>query len=100
MSGTYIADPTDTSGYNNDKTGVSFVTFDSTSGSSGSPTPRIFVGVATNTSSNLFVSHDAGSTCKYIFPEGPRRSFRRSYRVYHSWNEFILDASQGYSLPC
>ncbi|GJE86057.1 glycoside hydrolase family 74 protein [Phanerochaete sordida] len=60
--GTYQADPTDTSGYNSDKMGVSFVTFDSTSGSSGKATPRIFVGVATNTSSNLFMSNDAGST--------------------------------------
>ena len=40
------------------------MTFDSTSGSSGSATPRIFVGVATVGSSNLFVSDDAGSTCK------------------------------------
>ncbi|KIP12012.1 carbohydrate-binding module family 1 protein [Phlebiopsis gigantea 11061_1 CR5-6] len=60
--GTYEADPTDTTGYNNDKQGVAFVTFDSTSGSSGTATPRIFVGVGTNTGSNLFMSNDAGST--------------------------------------
>lgn len=65
FAGTYEPDPTDTSGLNNDKIGVSFVTFDSTSGKSGSATPRIFVGVATVGSSNLFVSSDAGSTCKY-----------------------------------
>ncbi|KAI0348095.1 family 74 glycoside hydrolase [Trametopsis cervina] len=65
-AGSYIPDPTDTSGYNNDKTGVSFVTFDSTSGSSGKATPRIFVGVATNTASNLFVSNDAGTTWSAI----------------------------------
>lgn len=62
-SGTYEPDPTDTTGYNNDKIGVSFVTFDSTSGSSGKATPRIFVGVATQGSANLFMSNDAGSTC-------------------------------------
>ncbi|KAF7793713.1 hypothetical protein EIP86_004829 [Pleurotus ostreatoroseus] len=61
-TGTYVPDPTDTSGYNNDKIGVSFVTFDSTSGSSGKATPRIFVGVATQGSANLFMSNDAGST--------------------------------------
>lgn len=64
-TGTYVPDPTDTSGYNSDKQGIAFVTFDSTSGSSGSATPRIFVGVGTNTSSNLFMSNDAGSTCEY-----------------------------------
>ncbi|KAI0793439.1 Oligoxyloglucan reducing end-specific cellobiohydrolase [Abortiporus biennis] len=61
-TGTYVPDPTDTSGYNNDKIGISWVTFDSTSGSSGKATPRIFVGVANKGSSNIFVSNDAGST--------------------------------------
>ncbi|KAI0704899.1 hypothetical protein BC835DRAFT_1410239 [Cytidiella melzeri] len=64
--GTYVVDPTDTTGYESDKMGVSFVTFDSTSGSSGTATPRIFVGVATVGSSNLFVSNDAGSTWSAI----------------------------------
>ena len=40
---------------------VSFVKFDNVSGSPGSPTPRIFVGLFT-TGTNLFVSNDAGST--------------------------------------
>ncbi len=65
-TGTYVPDPTDTSGYNSDKIGISWVTFDSTSGSSGKATPRIFVGVANNGSDNIFVSNDAGSTCKTI----------------------------------
>ncbi|KAJ7655091.1 hypothetical protein DFH06DRAFT_1413528 [Mycena polygramma] len=43
-------------------TGIAWVTFDSTSGTSGSPTPRIFVGVANQGSSNIFVSTNAGST--------------------------------------
>ncbi|TFY77051.1 hypothetical protein EWM64_g6961, partial [Hericium alpestre] len=60
--GTYIPDPTDTSGYNSDKIGVAWVTFDSTSGSSGTATPRIFVGVVTNATNNVFVSQDAGSS--------------------------------------
>lgn len=62
--GTYAPDPTDTTGYNSDKMGLSFVTFDSTSGKTGSATPRIFVGVANLGSTNVFVSNDAGSTCK------------------------------------
>ncbi|CDO72307.1 Glycoside Hydrolase Family 74 / Carbohydrate-Binding Module Family 1 protein [Trametes cinnabarina] len=60
--GTYVPDPTDTSGYNNDIMGLSWVTFDSTSGSSGKATPRIFVGVANKGSDNIFVSTDAGAT--------------------------------------
>ncbi|RPD82611.1 Oligoxyloglucan reducing end-specific cellobiohydrolase [Lentinus tigrinus ALCF2SS1-7] len=59
--GTYVPDPTDTSGYNNDIMGLSWVTFDTTSGSSGKATPRIFVGVANKGSDNVFVSDDAGS---------------------------------------
>ncbi|KAK0473162.1 hypothetical protein IW261DRAFT_1658654 [Armillaria novae-zelandiae] len=61
-TGTYVPDPTDTSGYNSDIIGISWVTFDSTSGSSGSATPRIFVGVANQGSSNIFVSENGGST--------------------------------------
>ncbi|KAJ8495839.1 hypothetical protein ONZ51_g1485 [Trametes cubensis] len=60
--GTYVPDPTDTSGYNSDIMGLSWVTFDSTSGSSGKATPRIFVGVANKGSNNIFVSTDAGAT--------------------------------------
>jgi hypothetical protein len=44
-------------------TGIAWVTFDSTSGTAGSPTPRIFVGVANQGSSNIFVSTNGGSTC-------------------------------------
>ena len=65
--GTYAPDPSDSSGINSDKTGITFVTFDSTSGSSGSATPRIFVGVASVGSPNLFVSDDAGTTCNETF---------------------------------
>ena len=69
--GNYAPDPTDTTGYNSDILGISFVTFDSTSGTNGNATPRIFVGGASNGTSNIFVSNDAGSTCKYtdsIYP--------------------------------
>ncbi|KAG7450325.1 Oligoxyloglucan reducing end-specific cellobiohydrolase [Guyanagaster necrorhizus] len=61
-AGTYVPDPTDTTGYNSDIIGISWVTFDSTSGSSGFATPRIFVGVANQGSSNIFVSENGGST--------------------------------------
>ncbi|TBU35178.1 Oligoxyloglucan reducing end-specific cellobiohydrolase [Dichomitus squalens] len=62
--GTYVPDPTDTTGYNNDIQGLAWVTFDSTSasGKNGTATPRIFVGVANKGTDNIFVSNDAGST--------------------------------------
>lgn len=93
--GTYVPDPTDTSGYNSDiigkhspsdfskvstlntkPKGVSWVTFDKTSGSSGSATPRIFVGVASMGSNNVFVTNDGGSTCKLLifFGFSPQKS--------------------------
>ncbi|KAG6850815.1 hypothetical protein H0H93_008118 [Arthromyces matolae] len=60
--GTYIPDATDTTGYNNDIIGISWVTFDKSSGTSGSATPRIFVGVANINSSNIYVSTNGGSS--------------------------------------
>ncbi|THH34158.1 hypothetical protein EUX98_g40 [Antrodiella citrinella] len=69
-TGTYVVDPTDTTGYNSDEMGVAWVTFDSTSGSSGEPTPRIFVGVASVGVDNVFVSNDAGSTWSAVTPQG------------------------------
>ncbi|VDB99838.1 unnamed protein product [Peniophora sp. CBMAI 1063] len=64
--GTYVPDASDTSGYNSDPIGVAWVTFDSTSGSSGTATPRIFVGVVSNGTDNVFVSNDSGSTWSAI----------------------------------
>ncbi|QRV77897.1 glycoside hydrolase family 74 protein [Ceratobasidium sp. AG-Ba] len=61
-TGTYIADPSDTTGYNSDKIGIAWITFDSTSATSGTATPRIFVGVANAGSNSIFVSNDAGAT--------------------------------------
>ncbi|KAJ7225786.1 hypothetical protein GGX14DRAFT_422376 [Mycena pura] len=42
--------------------GIAWVTFDTTSGTSGSPTPRIFVGVANLGSTNIYMTTNAGST--------------------------------------
>ncbi|KAF8922364.1 glycoside hydrolase family 74 protein [Mucidula mucida] len=60
--GNYAPDPTDSTGYNNDLIGIAWVTFDASSGAAGSATPRIFVGVASNGTDNIFVSEDAGSS--------------------------------------
>lgn len=63
LLGTYIQDPSDASGIASDIIGISWVTFDSTSGTAGSATPRIFVGVANLGANSVFVSDDAGATC-------------------------------------
>ncbi|KAJ7597257.1 hypothetical protein C8J56DRAFT_919622 [Mycena floridula] len=60
--GTFIPDPTDTTGYNSDILGIAWVTFDSTTGTAGQATQRIFVGVANKGSNNIFVSTNGGST--------------------------------------
>ncbi|KAK6082204.1 glycoside hydrolase family 74 protein [Seiridium cupressi] len=60
--GTYAADPSDTNGYNSDIEGLTWVTFDSTSGITSGATSRIFVGVADNITDSVYVSDDAGST--------------------------------------
>lgn len=64
LSGSFIPDPSDTSGYNSDKIGIAWVTFDKSSGSSGSATPRIFVGVANKGSNSVYVSTNGGSSCE------------------------------------
>ncbi|KAL2825046.1 hypothetical protein BDW59DRAFT_161995 [Aspergillus cavernicola] len=65
-TGTYVQDSSYS--YTADIVGIAWVTFDPTSGSSGSPTPRIFVGVA-NTGQSVFVSEDAGATWKWVSGE-------------------------------
>ncbi len=60
-SGPYVQDATDTTGYLSDPQGVYFETFDPRTGSKGSATQTIYVGVA-DSSAPLWVSHDGGST--------------------------------------
>ncbi|KAI0517950.1 glycoside hydrolase family 74 protein [Xylaria bambusicola] len=60
--GSFVPNPTDTTGYNSDPQGVAFVTFDSTSGTTSGATSRIFVGTADNTTSSVWVTEDSGRT--------------------------------------
>ncbi|KAF8319958.1 Oligoxyloglucan reducing end-specific cellobiohydrolase [Clavulina sp. PMI_390] len=60
--GTYIIDPSDSTGYESTAVGIAFVTYDSTSSTSGTATPHIFVGVDSNGTSNIFESKDGGSS--------------------------------------
>lgn len=61
-TGTYIPDASDSNGYNSDKIGLTWVTFDSTSGLVNGATSRIFVGTADNTTASVYVTNDAGAT--------------------------------------
>ncbi|KAF8861275.1 Oligoxyloglucan reducing end-specific cellobiohydrolase [Acephala macrosclerotiorum] len=59
--GTYVADSTDTSGYNNDIDGLAAIAFDPTSPLKNGSTSRIYVRTADRNSST-WVSNDAGET--------------------------------------
>ncbi|MFH9859429.1 cellulose binding domain-containing protein [Streptomyces sp. NPDC017202] len=59
--GNYVQDPSDTSGYASDNQGIVWVTFDESTGTSGSATKTIYVGVA-DTANAVYRSTDAGAT--------------------------------------
>ena len=59
--GDYVEDASDTTGYESDNEGVSWVAFDKASGTSGSATPTIFVGVA-DLQNTVYESTNGGST--------------------------------------
>lgn len=59
--GNYAQDPSDTSGYASDNQGIVWVTFDESTGTSGSATKTIYVGVADKDNA-VYRSTDAGAT--------------------------------------
>ncbi|MEV6498054.1 cellulose binding domain-containing protein [Streptomyces prunicolor] len=59
--GNYVQDPTDTSGYAGDNQGIVWVTFDESTGTAGSATRTIYVGVADQANA-VYRSTDAGAT--------------------------------------
>ena len=63
-TGPFSEKPSDTSGYQSDPVGVTWVTFDPASGTPGSTTKTIYVGVADNRSGadNIYRSTDGGAT--------------------------------------
>jgi hypothetical protein len=54
-----------------DRVGIAWVTFDQTTGTKGSPTRCIFVGVASVGQDNVFVSEDSGATCNVFLCQLP-----------------------------
>ncbi|GAB2896364.1 xyloglucanase [Streptomyces deserti] len=59
--GNYVQDPGDTSGYASDNQGIVWVTFDESTGTSGSATKTLYVGVADKDNA-VYRSTDAGAT--------------------------------------
>jgi Cellobiohydrolase A (1,4-beta-cellobiosidase A) len=63
--GNYVQDSTDTSGYASDNQGIVWVTFDESTGTSGSATQTIYVGVADKDNA-VYRSTDGGTTWSRI----------------------------------
>ncbi|MGW4911640.1 cellulose binding domain-containing protein [Streptomyces sp. NPDC004270] len=59
--GNYVQDPTDTSGYASDNQGITWVTFDESTGTAGTATKTVYVGVA-DLQNSVYRSTDAGAT--------------------------------------
>ncbi|MCX4978586.1 cellulose binding domain-containing protein [Streptomyces sp. NBC_00620] len=83
--GNYVQDPTDTSGYASDNQGIAWVTFDESTGSSGSATQTVYVGVADKDNA-VYRSTDAGATWSRL-PGQP---------TGYLSHKGVLDATNGY----
>ncbi|WP_210582438.1 cellulose binding domain-containing protein [Streptomyces sp. GESEQ-4] len=83
--GNYAQDPSDTSGYASDNQGIVWVTFDESTGTAGSATRTIYVGVADKENA-VYRSTDAGATWSRVAgqPTG--------YLAHKG----VLDATNGY----
>jgi xyloglucan-specific exo-beta-1,4-glucanase len=93
-TGTYRQTPGDTTGYANDIMGLTFVTFDSTSGTTGGATSRIFVGVADNTTASIYVSNDAGSTWSALAGQ-PKTYFPHKCKLQPTEKALYISYSDG-----
>ncbi|WP_369263887.1 cellulose binding domain-containing protein [Streptomyces sp. R35] len=83
--GNYVQDSTDTSGYASDNQGIVWVTFDESTGTSGSATQTVYVGVADKDNA-VYRSTDGGATWSRLAgqPTG--------YLAHKG----VLDAANGY----
>ncbi|KAK0629028.1 glycoside hydrolase family 74 protein [Bombardia bombarda] len=93
-TGTFVQDPSDTNGYYSDKTGLTFVTFDSTSALASGATSRIFVGVADNTTASVYVSNDAGVSWKAVADQ-PKTFFPHKCKLQPTEKALYFTYSDG-----
>ncbi|KAG8169517.1 hypothetical protein KVR01_000262 [Diaporthe batatas] len=94
-TGTYRADPSDSTGYNSDIQGLAFVTFDTTSAVTNGATSRIFVGTASNgTQQAVWQSTDAGATWSAVAGQ-PAAFFPHKARISPSEKVLYLTYSDG-----
>ncbi|WP_435228827.1 cellulose binding domain-containing protein [Streptomyces sp. Tue6028] len=84
-AGNYVQDATDTSGYASDNQGIVWVTFDESTGTKGSTTQTVYVGVADKDNA-VYRSTDGGTTWSRLAgqPTG------------HLAHKGVLDAANGY----
>jgi xyloglucan-specific exo-beta-1,4-glucanase len=92
--GTFIPDPSDVGGYNGDIVGLTFVTFDSTSGLTNGATSRIFVGTADNVTASVYVSNDAGATWAPVAGQ-PGKFFPHKCKLQPAEKALYLTYSDG-----
>lgn len=64
--GNYVRDPDDPFGYHSQPTGIVWVTFDPSSGTPGSPTGRIFAGVADEDGTTVYRTTNAGASWELV----------------------------------
>lgn len=84
--GTYAQDPTDTYGYLSQLQGVTWVTFDPSSGSAGSASQTIYVGVA-DKANPVYRSTDGGATWAPL--AGTPTNYLAHKGVYDAVNKFL-----------
>lgn len=88
--GTYAADPTDVNGYQSQLQGVTWVTFDPSSGSAGSTSQTIYVGVA-DKANPVYRSTDGGVTWAPV--PGTPTGYLAHKGVYDSVNRVLYIAT-------
>ncbi|GKT91280.1 glycoside hydrolase family 74 protein [Colletotrichum tofieldiae] len=91
--GTFRAGPAGDE-YSGDIQGLNFVTFDPTSAAVGGATSRIFVGVAENATSSIYVSNDAGSTWSAVAGQ-PGKYFPHKGRIQPTEKALYVSYSDG-----
>ena len=89
-AGTYAADPTDPSGYLSQLQGVTWVTFDPSSGTAGSASQIIYAGVA-DKANPLYRSTDGGDTWAPI--PGAPAGYLAHKGVYDAQNDLLYIAT-------